>query len=218
MQRAVSFSCIALLASLSLFGMAKAALADCAPSIGLPKAELHAPDHDDFPQGNNLARPAGKALAATGQPLRVHGRVLDSACKPVVGAIVELWQANTDGIYQIADRAALTNPYAVFAGAGRTQTDNTGSFDFYTIFPGATMEASGPRSPHLHVRVRHEHTKTLTTELFFEDEQRNATDPNYSALSEATREPLTLRMYTYATGLIGETTLVLDGAVPYRQY
>jgi protocatechuate 3,4-dioxygenase beta subunit len=198
---------------------AVAGAAECVPTASSPSASDYAPKDGEIPRGNNLARPAGKAVVAAGQQLRLQGRVLDRDCKPVEGAVVELWQANRDGLYQYADRAALANPYAVFAGAGRTTTDNAGRFDFYTLFPGGTLENGIERAPRLHVRVRHRDVKALTTELFFDAERRNATDPVYQKLPGTAQQGLTLRVVPYARGeLLAETTLIVDGHQPYVQY
>src|SRR3989441_12578105 len=63
----------------------------------------------------------------------VTGRVVDEECRPVKGAMVEIWQANTRGRYtHVADpNPAPKDPN--FLGFGEATTDADGKYSFKTI-------------------------------------------------------------------------------------
>ncbi len=107
------------------------------------------------------------AMADTpGEHVRVEGFVLDGKGKPVPDAIVEIWQANADGIYPGAGDGSD------FRGFGRIPTDDRGRFAFTTIKPGRVPGPGGVlQSPHLAVRVMMRGLlKDLITRMYFPDE------------------------------------------------
>ena len=87
-----------------------------------------------FPHDDELV-PPGSAGA-----VRLHGRVLDGAGRPVPDAILELWQADADG--QVVQQAgSLRRDGWTFTGWGRASTDNEGRYGFTTRTPGAPFFA-----------------------------------------------------------------------------
>lgn len=177
------------------------------------------PGGKNIPNGNNLLRPAGKALDAGGQRLVLMGRVFDSHCIPIAGATIELWQADPFGRWLLATPEDLVNPNPVFAGAGRTYTDNNGQFIFTTAFPAP---AKG-RAPHLNIRVEADEISPFTTQLYFSGDTRNETDPAFKRLPAASRRQVTLGMQAMgssdaAAGYSGVIDLVLPGRTPYHRY
>lgn len=125
---------------------------------------------------------AGNTLAGddtAGEPIVVEGRVLDGAGAPVGDAVIEIWQADSDGVYvHPADgRAAAAGG---FTGFGRTATDDDGRFSFRTVKPGAVP---GPgnvhQAPHLSVIVLMRGLLShVFTRIYFADEvEANDADP-----------------------------------------
>ena len=85
----------------------------------------------------------GSALVPPGSPgaIRLHGRVLDGAGDPVPDALVELWQADADGL--VVERSgSLRRDGYTFTGWGRAATDRTGTYSFTTVAPGVTHARS----------------------------------------------------------------------------
>ncbi len=196
-------------------GLAQAA---CPPTPSVPGAMEAYPGRENMPTGNDLIQGAGKPLAAEGQTITLEGRLTDARCNPISNAVIDLWQTNRDGIYQTADAAAMATPYAVFIGAGRTVTDNTGRFRFITIFPGAYQDPQGPRAPHLHLLVRHAAFPKLATELFFEADQRNDGDPVLRKLGAGQAEALMLRVVPQPNGTLSASLdMALPGKEPFKQ-
>lgn len=123
--------------------------------------------------GNNLITPD-----ASGERIRIEGRVLDGDGTPVVDSMLEIWQADAAGRYaHPADRRALPN--AVFKGFGRAGTDQDGRFSFATIRPGAVPGPGGKlQAPHIAVVVFSRGMLThVFTRIYFADEAANAADP-----------------------------------------
>lgn len=99
---------------------------------------------------------------AEGEPLLLAGFVLDRACRPLAGALVDLWHADAQGHYDNAG----------FRLRGHVLTDAEGRFAFATIVPGAYPG----RTLHYHVKVQAPGGPLLTTQLYFPDFPGNARD------------------------------------------
>lgn len=111
-------------------------------------------------------------LAAKGVPgkrVRIEGRVLDGDGKPVNDALVEIWQADSNGKYG-GKR---------FRGFGRSATDGEGAFRFETIQPGRVLGPGGKlQAPHILVNVfMRGQLKQLVSRIYFPGEASNAQDP-----------------------------------------
>jgi len=115
---------------------------------------------------------------ATGERIRVEGRVFDGDGQPVPDAMLEVWQADAQGRFaDPQDKRALPN--AAFRGFGRCGTDENGAYAFDTIKPGQVADPDGkPQAPHILLAVfargmlRH-----LYTRIYLGDEAANAADP-----------------------------------------
>ena len=93
---------------------------------------------------NNLVTPD-----ASGERIRVEGRVFDGDGQPVPDAMLEIWQADSQGRFaDPQDKRALPN--AAFRGFGRCGTNANGEYSFDTIRPGAVPDPDGkPQAPHI---------------------------------------------------------------------
>ena len=134
---------------------------------------------------------------ASGERIRVEGRVFDGDGAPVPDAMLEIWQADSQGRFaDPQDKRALPN--TKFRGFGRCGTDADGGYAFDTVKPGPVPDPDGiPQAPHLLVAVfargmlRH-----LYTRIYFDDEAGNSVDPVLALVPSdrritliATREP-----------------------------
>jgi protocatechuate 3,4-dioxygenase, alpha subunit len=115
---------------------------------------------------------------ASGERIRIEGRVFDGEGAPIPDAMLEIWQADAQGRFaDPQDKRALPN--AKFRGFGRCGTDANGTFVFDTIKPGSVPDPDGkPQAPHVLLAVfargmlRH-----LYTRIYFADEAGNGSDP-----------------------------------------
>ena len=83
-----------------------------------------------------------------GERIRLRIGIFDGDGAPVPDALVELWQADADGVYvRPADPAGVLSPNG-FCGFGRLPTGADGTCVFETIRPGAERDAQGrPQAP-----------------------------------------------------------------------
>jgi len=128
-------------------------------------------------QNSDLTRLPGRSGRAEGQVLNVMGRVLNLSGEPVRTAKVEVWQANAHGRYT---HPSDPNPAPLdpnFEGAAILTTDSEGRYRFKTIKPAAYP--AGPnmmRPAHIHFQVTGRQDR-LVTQMYFEGDPYNATDP-----------------------------------------
>lgn len=138
---------------------------------------------------NNLVTPD-----ASGEKIRIEGRVLDGDGAPIPDAMLEVWQADAAGRYaHPADTRALPN--AAFKGFGRSPTDSEGRYAFDTIKPGAVPGPNGRmQAPHIAVNLFSRGVlKQMVSRIYFSDEAANAADPVLELVPPARRATLIAR-------------------------
>ncbi|WP_210590594.1 catechol 1,2-dioxygenase [Streptomyces sp. GESEQ-35] len=128
----------------------------------------------------------------SGTPLLFQGRITGVSGEPLPGALLEIWQADDDGLYaQFAPGIAQWNL------RGAVEADDSGRFAVRTIQPapyqiptdgscGKLIAAAGWhawRPAHLHLKVSAPGHETLTAQLYFrggehvEDDVASAVKP-----------------------------------------
>jgi len=122
-------------------------------------------------QDADLTLVAGRSGRAAGTILYLSGRVTDVRGKPLSGALIELWQANTHGRYDHPNDGSPVPLDPNFQGYGLLRADAEGRYRIKTIKPAPY---SG-RTRHIHFIVAGGGTK-LTTQMFFPDEKLNDHD------------------------------------------
>ena len=128
---------------------------------------------------------------AHGQRIVVSGRVLDSDGRPVPATLVEIWQANAAGRYAHDgdDHPAPIDPG--FVGAGRAFTDETGTYRFVTVKPGAypwRNHHNAWRPAHIHFSLfGRRFTERVITQMYFPDDPLLQHDPIFQSVPEAGR-------------------------------
>jgi protocatechuate 3,4-dioxygenase alpha subunit len=132
---------------------------------------------------------------AAGERIYVKGRVLDGDGEPVTDALVEIWQADAQGIYNHANDPRYQQVDEHFRGFGRSQTVDDGKFWFKTVKPGPVAGEEGQnQAPHINVRVFARGMLIhAVTRLYFADEEANQTDPVLNAV-DLERRPTLLAM------------------------
>jgi len=142
---------------------------------------------------NDLTLRGGRA--ARGTPITLSGTVAQADGVPLENLIVELWQADADGIYDDpADpRAGEADPD--FCGWGRAATDAQGLYRFRTIRPGGFALPQGARrAPHLNLVLLFSGImRELRTTMYFEGDVANDADPVLAAVPSARRALLVAR-------------------------
>ena len=115
------------------------------------------------------------------QSVKVSGQVLDGDGKPVIDALIEIWQADSNGIYG-----------GEFYRYGRIATDAGGSFSFTTIKPGRVAGVDGQlQASHIAVNVvMRGLLKHLVTRIYFPNESSNNTESILQSVPAARRDTL----------------------------
>jgi protocatechuate 3,4-dioxygenase alpha subunit len=90
-----------------------------------------------FDRGDELVPPRSPGA------IRLHGVVTDGAGAPVPDALLEIWQADGDGVVPTAT-GSLHRDGWTFTGWGRAGTDADGHYSFTTVTPAATHQVSAP--------------------------------------------------------------------------
>lgn len=116
----------------------------------------------------------------TGETLYVHGRVTDTNGNPVK-ALIDVWQADPEGNYD--------NDSDDFLLRGKIETNDDGIFCLETVPPGRYLLEkrklrSGEieevyRPSHIHYKVSSPCLKELTTQMYFENDPFNSSDPYF---------------------------------------
>lgn len=131
-----------------------------------------------------------KTGAVQGQEITIHGTVYDGTGTPLRDALVEIWQADANGIYNSpGETRGTADPH--FTGWGRCPSDmDTGEFRFDTVMPGAVPYIDGRlQAPHITVWVVARGINIgLHTRLYFEDNSAaNTADPILTRIEHQSR-------------------------------
>src|SRR5437588_838015 len=82
-----------------------------------------------------------------GTRLDLHLSVVDAtSCRPIAGAVVDIWHADAGGVYSGFGAGASSRTFM----RGVQKTDKTGLAVFRTVYPGWYQG----RTVHIHVKVR----------------------------------------------------------------
>jgi protocatechuate 3,4-dioxygenase alpha subunit len=127
-----------------------------------------------------------------GERITVIGRVLDGTGMPLKDALVEIWQADADGLYNSpAEMRGTADPN--FTGWGRSPGDMaSGEFVFQTIKPGRVPFKDGRlMAPHITFWIVARGINLgLHTRMYFGDEETaNAEDPVLARIEHRVRVP-----------------------------
>ena len=97
----------------------------------------------------------------------VSGKVLDPSGKPLSGAIIEVWHADTHGVYDLEG----------YRYRARLIAAGDGSYRFQTLMPGHYPERV---AQHIHYRVSAPGKQVLVTQLYFATDPAFAGDPDHN--------------------------------------
>jgi hydroxyquinol 1,2-dioxygenase len=132
-----------------------------------------------------------------GVPALVHGRVLDLDGDPIAGAEVDVWQNGADQLYAVQKPEAEEDHLR-----GRFITRDDGSYSFVAVRPtpypipydgpvGRMLDLTGRhpwRPAHVHMIIRAEGYRTLTTHVFDVESQYLDSDAVFAVKPSLTRK------------------------------
>ena len=122
---------------------------------------------------------ANICLDGKGEPVWVHGRVLDGKRKPIAGATLDVWQANEDGFYDVQQKGV--QPHMNLRGVFKS--DDKGRYYFRSAYPRfypipydgsvgdmlRALDRNPNRPAHLHFIVSAPGYESVTTHIFTPD-------------------------------------------------
>jgi protocatechuate 3,4-dioxygenase beta subunit len=126
---------------------------------------------------------------ASGRPVELSGLVLTRRCRPLAGAVVDLWHADDKGDYDNSG----------FRYRGHVVTGSDGAFRFRTVMPALYTG----RTRHYHVKVQAPGSRLLTTQIYFPNEAENRRDSMF-------RRELLMRVADAGDGVAARFDFVLD--------
>ncbi|MCD2172515.1 intradiol ring-cleavage dioxygenase [Rhizobium sp. C4] len=123
---------------------------------------------------------ANICLDQKGEDMFIEGRILDTKGKPIEGAVIDVWQANDEGFYDVQQKGLQPD----FNLRGVFKTGPDGRYWFRAVKPkfypipddgpvGQLLRALGRhpyRPAHLHYIIKADGFETLTTHIFDPDD------------------------------------------------
>ena len=127
-----------------------------------------------------------------GERITIAGRIFDGGNKPITDAVVEIWQADANGLYPSPlEPRGTADPD--FTGWGRSAADGeTGEYRFETIKPGRVPTRDGRlMAPHVSLWIVARGINIgLSTRMYFpEEDAANAADPILARIEHRVRVP-----------------------------
>ncbi|MGV1792347.1 intradiol ring-cleavage dioxygenase [Rhizobium sp. A37_96] len=135
---------------------------------------FHVADAPELPMGANIC------LDQKGEDMVISGRILDTEGKPIENAVLDVWQANDEGFYDVQQKGLQPD----FNLRGIFRTGKDGRYWFRAVKPkyypipddgpvGQLLAALGRhpyRPAHLHYIIKADGFETLTTHIFDPDD------------------------------------------------
>lgn len=129
------------------------------------------PDHLPLDTDNDLIIVNDSLTSAVGEITHLSGRILDQRGDPLRNVLVEIWQADNNGVY-LNTRDTHAKREANFQGFGRFMTGSSGEYYFRTIkpvlYPGRTR--------HIHFAIKMKGRDKWTTQCHVKGEPWNEKD------------------------------------------
>ncbi len=143
--------------------------------------------------------------AAKGERIVVTGHVIDGGGNLLKDALIEIWQADAEGLYPgRGDHRGEADP--AFSGWARQPVDEfTGLYRFETIKPGVAPYFDGrPMAPHITFWIVARGINVgLHTRLYFGDEEAaNAADPVLARIEHRVRVPTLIAPRSIENGIV----------------
>src|ERR1051326_749948 len=137
------------------------------------------PDHLPLDTDNDLIIVNDSLTPAVGEITHLSGRILDQRGDPLRNVLVEIWQADNNGVY-LNSRDTHAKREANFQGFGRFMTGSSGEYYFRTIkpvlYPG--------RTKHIHFAIKMKGREKWTTQCYVKGEPWNEKDGVLKGIKE----------------------------------
>ena len=164
------------------------------------------PDHLPLDTDNDLIIVNDSLTPAVGEITHLSGRILDQRGDPLRNVLVEIWQADNNGVY-LNSRDTHAKREANFQGFGRFMTGSSGEYYFRTIkpvlYPGRTR--------HIHFAIKMKGREKWTTQCYVKGEPQNERDGIYIGIRDPkARASVTVDFAPLQSSRIGELAARFD--------
>lgn len=147
---------------------------------------LYVPNAPERQMGDRLG------IDPEGDTLFLSGRVLDLNGQPLDNALIDVWQPNSQGLYDVQEPSQPLGNLR-----GRFKTNKSGTYRFETVVPlGYKVPSSGPcgellrllgrhpwRAAHIHVKLSAPEYTPLTTQIFIAGDPHLDSDTTFAVRS-----------------------------------
>lgn len=141
--------------------------------------------------------------AEPGERMVITGRVVDEDCRPVAAALLDVWQADMNGDYDLDS--------VEYRLRGQVLTGEDGAYRIETIRPGNYPDLGGVRPAHLHFMIGKPGFRQVATQLYFEGDPYLA--PNDSCTGCGSDDAARITPLVTRDGVLhGELEIVLARA------
>jgi protocatechuate 3,4-dioxygenase beta subunit len=164
MKKILAIASSLIIISISTTAFAEAATKTCAPTQSIEEGPYYlsdTPTRSDVTDGQ------------TGRAITLSFKVVDTSCKAIKNARVDIWYANAQGIYSGVESRGDDLGAGVNSGKflrGTQYSNSQGVVTFKGIYPGWYPA----RTIHIHQKIWVDKKQVLTTQTFFTDKQNAA--------------------------------------------
>lgn len=141
---------------------------------GITPTQIEGPYYpeSDLERDSDLVQIKSGDPLAKGNVVYVVGKVITgNDCKPIAGALVEIWQACHSGKYSHSEDPNHLELDPNFQYWGRARTGADGTYKFRTVVPGYyPTSPTTYRPPHIHFKTHAKGFLSLTTQMYFTPE------------------------------------------------
>ena len=165
------------------------------------------PDKLPLDTDNDLIVLNDSLTPGVGEVTYLNGKILDAQGDPIRNAVVEIWQADNNGVYLHTESDNAAKRDRNFQGFGRFTTGVTGDYLFRTIKP---VPYPG-RTPHIHLSVKIPGQKKFTTQCYIQGHPGNDKDGIYRSVRDPkARAAITVAFEPLKGSKVGELTAKFD--------
>ncbi len=164
MKKILAFASSLIIISISTTAFAEAASKTCVPTQSIEEGPYYlsdTPTRSDISEGQE------------GRAITLSFKVVDTSCKAIKNARVDIWYANAQGIYSGVESRGDDLGAGVNSGKflrGTQYSNAQGVVTFKGIYPGWYPA----RTIHIHQKIWVDKKQVLTTQTFFTDKQNAA--------------------------------------------
>src|SRR5581483_10094675 len=119
---------------------------------------------------------------AKGEQIFLSGRIFEEGNRPILNAVVEIWQPDANGIFRHPIDPRFQDADPGFFGWGRVRTDRDGNYCFRTVLPGLREN----RCPHINLMILAIGlTRRLVPTVFFSETPDSVRDPVLDCVADS---------------------------------